>query len=137
MKHREKITIKKELENMRNPDRIAPFLEEIGILWKEKCTDWRFGQLMYNFFSVLGDPFYYEEDEFLEAFQAYCNREDPKEAVKKYREQKVDTEAVAKYQEELSNFFKQFNTAEFQMKLKKEVDEINAMGEVDAEDDLK
>ncbi len=73
---------------MRDINRIDPFLNEIGELWQEKVPDWRFGQLMYNFFSVLGDPFYYEEDEFLEAFKAYLNRQDPKEAVKKFREEK-------------------------------------------------
>lgn len=73
---------------MRNPDRIEPFLEEMGALWKEKCPDCRFGQLMFNFFARLGDPFYYEDDELMVAYRAYFAKEDPKEAVKKYREEK-------------------------------------------------
>ena len=113
---------------MRNTDRIEPFLSEIGRIWKEKCPDWRFGQLMYNFFSVLGDPFYYEEDEFLEAFKAYTNRENPKEAVKKYREEKAakkgeDSELVMKYKEEMEQFFNSFDFAAFQEKLKKRMNE--------------
>jgi len=103
---------------MRNPDRIEPFLNEVGKVWREKFPDWRFGQLMYNFFSVLGDPFYYEEDELLEALKAYSNRENPKEAVKKYREQKTekgnaDSDVFMKYKEELETFLKSFDFVAF------------------------
>lgn len=56
---------------MRDPERIIPFLLEIGKLWKEKVSDWRFGQLMYNFFSTYGDPFYWEDDSFLKLFKKY------------------------------------------------------------------
>lgn len=56
---------------MRDSERIIPFLLEIGKLWKEKVPDWRFGQLMYNFFSVCGDPFYWEDNKFLERFKKY------------------------------------------------------------------
>ena len=56
---------------MRDPERIIPFLLEIGKLWKEKVPDWRFGQLMYNFFSAYGDPFYWEDNSFLELFKKY------------------------------------------------------------------
>ena len=127
---------------MRNLDRIEPFLNEIGKLWKEKFPDWRFGQLMFNFFSALGDPFYYEEDEFLAAFKAYCNRENPKEAVKKYREQKAgepksESEILAKYKEDVSRFFENFDFGAFQEKLKKENDEIDKKEECVTEDDLK
>lgn len=114
---------------MRNTDRIEPFLDEIGKVWKAKFPDWRFGQLMYNFFSALGDPFYYEEDEFLEAFKAYGNREDPKEAVRKYREEKsaqrgVDSESMQKYKEELEQFFKNFDYAALKEKFKKEMEDL-------------
>ena len=27
---------------MRNPDRIDPFLERLGKVWKENASDWRF-----------------------------------------------------------------------------------------------
>lgn len=56
---------------MRDVNRITPFLEEVGTIWKEKVPDWRFGQLMYNFFSAYGDPFYWEDDSFLELFKKY------------------------------------------------------------------
>ncbi len=127
---------------MRNPDRIEHFLDEIGKVWREKFPDWRFGQLMYNFFSVLGDPFYYEEDEFLEALKAYSNRENPKEAVKRYREQKMknrklDSESTMKYKDEIEAFFKSFDFAAFQEKLKKEMKEKDEIKEMLRKDDLK
>jgi len=127
---------------MRNPDRIETFLSEIGKLWKENCPDWRFGQLMFNFFSALGDPFYYEEDEFLEAFKAYFKREDPKEAVHRYREQKIerrktDPEVSPKYKEDIEKFFENFDYAAFQAKLKKQKEEIDKIIEMGNEDDLK
>ena len=120
--------------NMRNVDRIDPFLEEIGSLWKKNFPDWRFGQLMYNFFCELGDPFYYEEEEFLVGFRAYCNRENPKEAIKNFQEQSRDKEAEQKYLDELNDFFKVFQTEEFQKKLKAKVDEINMRIEASGDD---
>lgn len=71
---------------MRKPKRIEVFLTDIGEIWKERYPDWRFGQLMFNFFCVYGDPFFLEEDEFLVAFQAFCKGENPREAVYKYLE---------------------------------------------------
>lgn len=56
---------------MRSTDRIDPFLEKLGKIWKEKFPDWRFGQLMYNFFCWYGDPFYLEEDQFIEKMEKY------------------------------------------------------------------
>lgn len=56
---------------MRDPQRIDKFMDELGDLWKIKVPDWRFGQLMYNFMCAKGDPFYWEEDEFLEKFKKY------------------------------------------------------------------
>lgn len=129
---------------MRNPDRIEPFLCEIGKVWREKFPDWRFGQLMYNFFSVLGDPFYYEEDEFLVALKAYGKREDPKVAVENYREQKAEkrkaekrkdengnsiAEASAKFKKEMDEFFKNFDFVAFQENMKKEMEEIDKIAE--------
>lgn len=53
----------------RDINRIDPFLQELGKVWKEKCPDWRFGQLMFNIMRVMEThsavPFYMEEDEFL------------------------------------------------------------------------
>lgn len=57
---------------MRDVERIDPFLTEIGSIWKEYFPDWRFGQLMYNFMCVYGDPFYWEEDNFLNKFKEYA-----------------------------------------------------------------
>lgn len=56
---------------MRDPQRIDDFMDELGELWKNKVPDWRFGQLMYNFLCAKGDPFYWEEDEFLKKFKKY------------------------------------------------------------------
>lgn len=56
---------------MRNPNRIANFMYELGEIWGQNLPDWRFGQLMVNFISEVGDPFYLEEDDFLEKFKKY------------------------------------------------------------------
>ncbi len=119
---------------MRNRDRIEPFLMEIGEVWSEYFPDWRFGQLMFNFFSVLGDPFYYEEDEFLVALKAYAKREDPKAAVAKYQQEMDENtkdengvsraEAAAKFKEEMEALMKSFSFAEFQEKIRKEMEEL-------------
>lgn len=74
---------------MRNKDRITPFLNELGEIWGDKYQDWRFGQLMYNFFSSYGDPFHLEEDEFLVALKAYAKNEDPRKAVSDLREERI------------------------------------------------
>lgn len=57
---------------MRDINRIDPFLEKIGELWK-RVPDWRFGQLMFNFLSEYGDPFYLSEDEFLKKLDKYLS----------------------------------------------------------------
>ena len=60
---------------MRDPNRIDPFLQELGELWKEKCPDWRFGQLIVNVFSTMNiDPFFPEEDKMLEHFKTFFKR---------------------------------------------------------------
>lgn len=59
---------------MRNPDRIDPFLKELGEYWK-KVPDWRFGQLIVNVFDSFDrDPFFPEEDEMLKYFGKYFNK---------------------------------------------------------------
>lgn len=54
---------------MRNPDRIDPFMEKIAEAWK-KFPDQRFGQFILNVLGEIsskhGDPFFWEEDKFLE-----------------------------------------------------------------------
>ena len=58
---------------MRNIKRIQPFMQELGKEW-ERIPDWRFGQLMYNFMDSFGDPFYLEEEKFLEEFKKFIDR---------------------------------------------------------------
>lgn len=60
---------------MRKIERIDPFLERLGEIWKTKCPDWRFGQLMFNFISETGDPFHWSEDEFINLLEQYFNME--------------------------------------------------------------
>ena len=56
---------------MRNPDRIEPFLNRLGKVWK-KVPDWRFGQLMVNVLGSLDrDPFFPEDDEMIKHFENY------------------------------------------------------------------
>jgi hypothetical protein len=65
---------KKEIVNMRDTNRIEPFLAKLGEYWK-KVPDWRFGQLMVNFLGQLErDPFFYEENELLEEMEKYFRK---------------------------------------------------------------
>ena len=57
---------------MRDVKRMQPFMEEIIKEW-EKLPDWRFGQLMYNFIYTVGDPFYWEEEKFLEELKKFVD----------------------------------------------------------------
>jgi len=51
---------------MRNPDRIEPFLQKLGELWKY-LPDYRFGQLICRLADEIGqDIFFPEEDVWLE-----------------------------------------------------------------------
>lgn len=57
---------------MRNIERIEPFMKEMTKIWKKKCPDWRFGQLMSNVLNSFDrDPFFIEEDEMLKRFKEY------------------------------------------------------------------
>lgn len=58
---------------MRPKNRIKPFLEKIEELWSscDYLTDWRFGQLMSNFQKQYGDPFYWEEKDFIKKFEEF------------------------------------------------------------------
>ena len=68
---------------MRDPNRIEPFMDELGKIWKENCPDWRFGQLMFNAARVMQahktDIFYMEDDELLEYFRQWFDFEPKKE----------------------------------------------------------
>lgn len=63
---------------MRNPNRIDPFLQEIGTLWKNNCPDWRFGQLFFNLQRVMEthdtEIFYMEDDELLEYMKGWFDK---------------------------------------------------------------
>lgn len=59
---------------VRKIERIEPFMKELTKIWKEKCPDWRFGQLISNVLNSFDiDPFFIEEDEMLERFKKYFN----------------------------------------------------------------
>lgn len=62
---------------MRSIERINPFLEKLGKIWKEQCPDWRFGQLMSNVLNSFDrDPFFIEEDEMIKKFKEYFGIKD-------------------------------------------------------------
>lgn len=58
---------------MRDPKRIDKFLAQLGEYWK-KVPDWRFGQLICNI-PFTRDPFFLEEDEFLNEVDKLFNEE--------------------------------------------------------------
>ena len=59
---------------MRNENRIFPMMNEMAYLWTENCPDWRFAQLMSNFFSWLGhDPFYIEDGDLMSEFRDFID----------------------------------------------------------------
>lgn len=61
---------------MRSPDRIEPFMQLVTKVWKEKCPDWRFGQLMLNILDDIGaQAFYMEEPEMLQYIEDYFKEE--------------------------------------------------------------
>jgi hypothetical protein len=57
---------------MRDVNRIPEFLAKVGEIWIKNCPDWRFGQLLTNFIDE--DPFYWEEDKFLEKLEKYFSK---------------------------------------------------------------
>lgn len=59
---------------MRDATRCYIFGNEIIRLWTKYCPDWRFGQLMENFFSACGDPYYWEEDTFIDKLEEYLKK---------------------------------------------------------------
>lgn len=65
---------------MRNPKRLDKFYEELKDIHKEKFPDWRFGQLIMNWFSFYvnkyrRDIFYVEENEAIESIKEYVKDE--------------------------------------------------------------
>ena len=62
---------------MRNPDRLDTFYATIKNIHRKAFPDWRFGQLMSNFFGWLSyekgvDLFFPEEDKMLEYFKEFA-----------------------------------------------------------------
>lgn len=67
---------------MRNPNRLDKFYDEMKEIHKMSFPDWRFGQLMSNFFGWLysekkRDCFFPEEDEMIEHLREYANSTSP------------------------------------------------------------
>ena len=59
---------------MRNPERIDPFLAQLGEVWN-KFPDMRFGQIVAYFAAQLPcDMFVAEDDQWIEAIQSYINK---------------------------------------------------------------
>ena len=59
---------------MRDVKRLDKFYDELKEVHAKSFPDWRFGQLMFNFISECGDPFYWEEDKFIEEIKKYANK---------------------------------------------------------------
>ena len=58
---------------MRDPNRIEPFLQELKEYW-QKHPNLRFCQLVVNITYPLTDPFYLEDEKFLENLHAFTSR---------------------------------------------------------------
>lgn len=72
---------------MRPVDRIDEFTTFLNYIWKTRCPDWRFGQLIFNVFAAV-DPFYMEEDTAMDYICGYFKtsyEEIKKEMEKKWR----------------------------------------------------
>lgn len=63
---------------MRDERRIDSFCKELAKIWRNKCPDWRFGQLISNVFGS-SDPFYLEEDKAMDVLKKYFNIEAPED----------------------------------------------------------
>ena len=67
---------------MRNPNRLYDFYDEMRDIHMKSFPDWRFGQLMSNFFGWLmsekkRDLFFPEEDEMIGYFREFANDTSP------------------------------------------------------------
>lgn len=59
---------------LRDPNRIDPFLHDIGVMWKTCAPDMRFGQLIENVFGEMKyEPWLLEEQTMLDQFKKYFN----------------------------------------------------------------
>jgi len=59
---------------MRDPNRLYKFYAELQRIHIQYFPDLRFGQFMVNFLKRT-DPFYWEEDEFIERLRKYVGEE--------------------------------------------------------------
>jgi hypothetical protein len=59
---------------MRDVKRLDDFYDKLKQIHSRSFADWRFGQLMLNFLGECGDPFYWEEDEFISKLKKYANK---------------------------------------------------------------
>ena len=67
---------------MRNPNRLYDFYDEMRDIHMKSFPDWRFGQLMSNFFGWLmsekkRDLFFPEEEEMIGYFREFANDTSP------------------------------------------------------------
>ena len=67
---------------MRNPKRLDSFYENMKTIHKKFFPDWRFGQLMSNFFGWLysekgKDLFFPEEEEMINYFKEFAGETSP------------------------------------------------------------
>ena len=63
---------------MRDPNRLYDFYQKLQTVHINNFPDWRFGQFMFNFFDCYGqDPFFLEEDKFLELLDKFVKGENP------------------------------------------------------------
>lgn len=63
---------------MRNPDRLDNFYDEMKELHKKHFPDWRFSQMMSNYFRYSFevkkiDPFFLEENNFMSSFKEFID----------------------------------------------------------------
>lgn len=77
---RKNILTKKEMINIRNPERIDVFTSELNRIWKTYYLDWRFCQFMSNFLGFVQskknrDILFPEESEMLTYLKEYCGEE--------------------------------------------------------------
>ena len=68
---------------MRAPERLDRFYDDMKIIHKNSFPDWRFGQLMCNFFGWVFtekkvDPFFPEETDMIDYLREFADGEDVK-----------------------------------------------------------
>lgn len=85
---------------MRDAERLNKFYDRLKELHKKYCPDWRFGQLMVNLADEMGDPFYWEEDKFLEILEGYL-----KKTFELHEEEKKMLDAMETIGQACQNFY--------------------------------